>query len=290
MQKILFCINPRSGRGDREDFYQFLNKFPSDQFSYRLYEINSSGDADKIKYLIIDYRPDIVAAVGGDGTVNLISKILIYRNEKLAIIPYGSANGMAKELGINNAEIAFDALITGLSKQIDLLSINDHIIIHLGDVGLNARIIKRFEQENVRGLKSYAKQLLKEIFLTRQYSFEIIFDGIKIKRKAIMIVFANAAKYGTGAIINPIGKIDDGKFEICIIKPFPFYYLFIFIIKFFKGSLNSSKYVEIISCREAFVKSNKKLLLHCDGEIINKTNRISVTIKPKSLNIIIPKP
>lgn len=102
------------------------------------------------------------------------------------------------------------------------------------------------------------------------------------------MTFANASKYGTGAVINPEGKLDDGKFELVIVKPFPRIKLLSIAWKMFTRRLHTSDYVEIISCTKALVISNKKTTLQIDGEIIGKVKEIRLESLPKSLWVMIP--
>ncbi len=291
--KVLFIINPAAGVKSKVNFQDTIQKKGTvSSYNYKNYFIKGVGDIDLIAEEMRVYRPDIVAAVGGDGTCNLVAQLLIHNVCKMGIIPLGSANGMATELAIpKEIDAAIDLLYTGQPKKIDLLLINGtEIAMHLSDVGLNARIIKRFSKENKRGLWRYVRHFFTEYFLTKHYQFLIFCDGNKlIKRKAISITFANASKYGTGAIINPKGVIDDGKFELCIIKPFPWYYLVPITLKFFRGNLNNSKYVEIISCKEAKIICRKSLILQIDGEIKGRVNEVSVKIIPQSITVIVPK-
>jgi diacylglycerol kinase family enzyme len=116
-----------------------------------------------------------------------------------------------------------------------------------------------------------------------------VYDGKKIRRKGVSITFANASKYGTGAVINPEGKLDDGKFELVLVKPFPKIKLFSIAWKMFTNQLHTSDYVEIFSCKKAVVFSNKKTTLQIDGEVIGKTREIRLENLEKVLMVVVPK-
>lgn len=102
------------------------------------------------------------------------------------------------------------------------------------------------------------------------------------------MTFANASQYGTGAVINPKGILDDGKFELVIIKPFPRIKLLSIAWKMFMNRLHTSDYVEIISCDKAVVKSSRKTTLQVDGEVLGKVKEISIENMHKSLLVIVP--
>ncbi|MEJ7778790.1 MAG: diacylglycerol kinase family protein [Daejeonella sp.] len=286
--RILFVINHKSGSGNDDTLQDFIaEQAKSAGFDFQIYRMTGNDD-ENIRTEIKRFKPLIVSAAGGDGTVKLLAGILSGTETVLSIIPYGSANGMAKELAITNINFALELLTTGKQKRIDLISINGEICIHLADVGLNARVVKRFEKDPKRGKLTYAKHLFGEMFFLKNYRFLITSDNTTVVRKGVSITFANASKYGTGAVINPEGKLDDGKFELVIVKPFPRIKLLSIAWKMFRGKLHTSDYVDIISCKKAVVICNRRTTLQIDGEVIGKVKEINCTVLPGALTLLVP--
>ncbi len=289
-KRVLFIINPRAGTREERNLAALISLQSNiSHFDFDIYIMSGDGEDIAITKKIKTYKPQVVAAAGGDGTVNLLAGILIHTTIPLLIIPQGSANGMARELGIDTRlEYALALLEHGLVKAIDAIKINGRICIHLADIGLNARIVKRFEADPKRGIATYARYLFREMFLLKRYRVTIRYDDKIIKRKAVSITFANASRYGTGAVINPKGIIDDGKFELVIIKPFPSVKLLSIAWKMFRNTLHTSDYAEIISCTGAHIKVNKKTTLQIDGEVTGKVKEIKVEMLPKALRVLVP--
>lgn len=290
--KILFIINPGSGNHSPE-LQHSIESFCKDLYiepHIFLVKVKENLIVN-IKSKIVTIQPECIVAVGGDGTLSLLAE-LIFLNQysiPLGLIPTGSANGMAKELNIPTIVGEALKIISNFKKsRIDIIKVNEYYSIHLSDVGLNAKIIRRFEKEKIRGIWGYGRHLFRELFLARHYHFKISIGDYVIKRKAISVTFANATTYGTGAKLNPLGLIDDGKLEICILKPFPFYYLFTLTYKLFTGSLNDSKYVEILSCKEATINCTRKIMLQVDGEIRGFVKDIRVSVVPQAIEMIVP--
>ncbi len=287
--KILFVINQKAGNGNDNTLKDLIaGQARSEGFDFQVYRM-TGNDEENIRSEIKKFNPSIVSAAGGDGTVKLLAGILANTSTILSIIPYGSANGMAKELTITKIDFALELLTKGKPKQIDLVDINGETCIHLADVGLNARVVKRFEKDPKRGKLIYAKHLFGEMFFLKNYRFLISFDGKTINRKGVSITFANASQYGTGAVINPEGILDDGKFELVIVKPFPRIKLLSIAWKMFMGKLHTSDYVEIISCKQATVISNRRTTLQIDGEVIGKVKEINSIVMPKALTVLVPE-
>ncbi len=120
-------------------------------------------------------------------------------------------------------------------KPCDLVKINDdEISLHLSDFGLNARLIKYFDENKLRGMWGYARMVIKVLWRKKLMTALIEADNINLETNAYMIVIANGRKYGTGAIINPEGNLSDGMFEIIILRKFPVLELFKMLLSYKK--------------------------------------------------------
>lgn len=287
-QKVLFVINKKSGSRADTLITQTIQKHAeSNNYSYEIVVCRKNFE-EEIRKAVSDFSPHIVCAVGGDGTVNLIASIIQSTEISLLIIPSGSANGMAKELQIPaTLPACLDLIKHGKIQKIDLLKVNDKISVHLADVGLNARIVKRFELDPNRGLFTYGKHLFYEMFLLKRYRFKIKYDGKTLNVKAVSLTFANATKYGTSAVINPDGILNDGYFEICIVKPFPKYHIINIAYQMFRNTIKYSEFFQVLKCKKAEVTCTKRTLLQNDGELMTKVSSVYLETLPQALQVII---
>ena len=186
-KRILFVINPGSGTDQSGDLKGKIAAYAEKHsIACDFYTTAGKNDAKKIRELLDTFQPETVVAAGGDGTINLVAAQLIRSPVSLGILPSGSANGLAYNLGIpKNIDEALRTLTGHKPKQMDVLKINEKYCFHLSDVGINARIVKRFEEEGARGLAGYAKQLIKELFSKKAgFSFHIEHGGTTIVAKA----------------------------------------------------------------------------------------------------------
>ncbi|MGM0503360.1 MAG: diacylglycerol/lipid kinase family protein [Bacteroidota bacterium] len=289
-KKILFVINPKSRALLNDNLesviYRILSK---DKFEWTFFYTTGDKDNEKLTDSMHKFNPELIIAAGGDGTVNLVASHIIGKDIQMGIIPAGSANGVALNLNIpNDFEEALKKMINTSPKPVDTILINNKFYcLHLSDVGINARIVKRFSQEQLKGISGYAKQLLKELFSPKtSFRFTLKTSDFNKKRKAEMIVIANASVYGTGAIINPNGVMNDGKFEIVIIKPYPWWIVFRFIVAFFTGNLHKMKYVQIITTTKAEITLHPAQDIHIDGEVQNRVKQLKAEIIPDAIEII----
>lgn len=284
--KFLFIINPSSGR-NTPDWQGIISSYFKD-FNHIVEFHQLQGDFDKkiIIEKIVLFSPHRVIAVGGDGTIKLLAECLVNTKASLGILPAGSANGLAKELGISeDYKEALDVIVNGSLKKIHLLTINDHICIHLSDIGLNAHAVKKFETLPGRGMWGYIRASLKVLRINQMMRVKIELSNSVISRKAHMIVIANATRYGSGAVINPIGRLDDNLFEVIVVKKISLSELFKMI---FSHKPYDSNKTEIFQTTTLVLRSSRKVFFQIDGEYLGKVNEVHATLLPGALEIIVP--
>lgn len=289
LQKLLFVVNPNSGGKSRQDYETLIKEyFKTLHHNVNYYVLTGKNDASAIKKIVSSFKPGKVVAVGGDGTLNMVAKIIMGSNIQMGIIPAGSANGMAKELNLPAAfEDMMKLIVDGTSKKTDILKINDDdICLHLSDIGLNARLIKYFEEGNMRGKLGYAKVALKVLWRKQNIKVLIEAPGQVIKRDAFMVVLANASKYGTGAVINPEGNLYDGVFEVIIIRQLAI----VEILKmWFRPKPFNKKNIEIVKACNVHIVTGHKVHFQVDGEYKGKVTEVKAKILPGSLNLLVPQ-
>jgi len=287
--KILFAVNPGSGGKSKVNWETSIREyFKPLPHTIEVFMLGGGHDAESVQHWITQLKPDRVVAVGGDGTVQMAAKQLLGTGIPLGILPAGSANGMAKELGIpNTPEEALNIIVNGRIRTADVIRINDkEICMHLSDIGLNAKLIKYFEESNWRGKFGYARVLFKALRNKKTMKVTINLKGEKVERDAFMIVLANASKYGTGAVINPDGNLYDGLFEVVIIRKFSIGEIFKMFIKFLPFN---PKKTEVISATSVTIKTFGKVHFQIDGEYLGKVDHVEATIVPGQLNILLPQ-
>src|SRR5688572_17792880 len=271
--KFLFVINPGSGT-DTPDWPGIItNYFKGLTHRVEMHLLSGDFNIQSIRKKIESYSPHRVIAVGGDGTIKLLAACLMHTQRSLGILPAGSANGLAKELGIpEDYEKALDVIVKGSLKKIHLLKINDHVCIHLSDIGLNAHAVMKFETLPSRGMWGYLRASLNVLRMNPQMKVEIVMNKTVIMRKAHMIVIANATRYGSGAVINPVGRLDDNLFEVVVVKEISLGELFKMI---FSHKPYDSNKTEVFQTDVLSLRSGKKVHFQIDGEYLGKVNEVN---------------
>lgn len=289
---LLFIINPAAGAGQKNittTIRQWLNDTETG-YSATVHELPAKEDCTgEIRALLKQHSPQRVIAAGGDGTIKLLAGILAGTGIPLAILPTGSANGMATELGLpTNITAALELAVFGKERPTDLIQVNKEWCIHLSDIGLNALLLQYFEAIPQRGMLGYARAFFNMLWQQKQWKrlkLLIQVDGRTFRRKAFMAILANATKYGTGAVINPGGKINDGLFELVVIKKLPVGE--IVKILFTRKPFNPWN-IEVIPCKNLVINSQTAAPFQIDGEFRGSESRVEATIVPGTLLLVYP--
>jgi diacylglycerol kinase (ATP) len=289
-KKLLFIVNPVSGGKDKEGLLNHLEFFcKENNVTCSFYETSGKEDNKEITPLFNALRPDAVIAVGGDGTVNIAGNILAETNTPLGIIPAGSSNGLAKDVGVPTKRIddALQNIKRFNVKSIDTLKVNRINSFHLIDIGFNARICHSFAESTIRGKISYAIIAFKEFIRFKHFPYKIETPRHTYEGSAYMVTLTNSNTIGTNLEINPLGDINDGFFEINIIKPFPRSHIFKIIYHLLHGSIHKSPYYQSIQCKEAVITNYSKESLDIDGEPAEIGSRIEVKIVRNGLKVLL---
>ncbi|RXK86126.1 diacylglycerol/lipid kinase family protein [Filimonas effusa] len=287
--RLLFVINSKAGRRQKDwqsivDNWLISNRMGDSHYFHIQENVPNCHQLLAVK--IKECAPDRVIAIGGDGTLKLVAGLLIDSHISMGIIPGGSANGMAAELNIPQDETtALEIAVKGKSHAIDLIKINEEWCIHLSDMGLNASLLRHFEQIPQRGMLGYLRAFWR-LLLDRKYprlNLHLITDGVHLRRHAIMAVIANATRYGTGAVINPDGRINDGWMELVIIRRLAIAELFKMMVT--RKPFNRYN-IEIIRCRQLDMKARPASPFQVDGEYLGTADHVKAAIYPAALQIV----
>lgn len=286
--KILFVINPGSGVKSKQEWETAITEyFRPLNFTIEFYVLANRHDGESIQHWIETFAPDVVVAVGGDGTVSLLAGMLAGKDIALGILPAGSANGMAKELGIPlQPGPAMDIVAKGITRQADLILVNNkQCCIHLSDIGLNASLIKNFEAGRLRGRLGYATKVIQTLWRKNPMLIEVRINGTVSTHKALMVVLANARMYGTGAIINPLGDIYDGRFEVVIMHRLALTELF---RMWFRPRIFDPRKIKVFPATAVSIRTSRKVHFQVDGEYLGKVTGVEAKIMPGQLKLIVP--
>ena len=286
--KYILIVNPISGDVDKTEIIEKIQLF-SLESNIELITFQTTGNDDvlELQNLYNTHKPNRILIVGGDGTIKFAAEALEQFDVIFGIIPAGSSNGLAVDLGLpESLESSLEIAAGSNFMDIDMIEINGKKSIHLSDLGLNASLIKNYENGETRGKLGYALQIITTLVeLGDPFSAQIQVNNEIINCEATMIVIANSQKYGTGVTINPNGIMNDGKFEIILLKNLDL----VVFTKIVTGNIpENSDDIQIISTDKATIIVNFPVSFQIDGEYIGEESQLDIKILPSQMKIAIP--
>jgi diacylglycerol kinase (ATP) len=287
-KNVILIVNPVSGGIDKSELIETVALFTANKNkNFILFETSGDDDISKIKEFYHKFQPERIIIAGGDGTIKLVAEALEGEDMVFGILPAGSANGLATDLGLpKTIEESLVVAFQDNYMEIDVVVINGIKSLHLSDLGLNAELIKNYENSAVHGKWGYALQAFNTL-MDREDPFvaTIKANGKLLECEARMIVIANSQKYGTGIVINPHGVMNDGKFELIVLKNLDL----VVFGKIITGNMPiEPEDVEIISTDEAIITTNNPVSFQIDGEYLGQKTELNIAIAPSKIKVAIP--
>lgn len=284
----ILIVNPISGDVDKTEISEKVAAHcEASNIQLLIYETSGENDEIKILELYKKHLPKRVLIAGGDGTIKMVGEVFEKHDIVFGIIPAGSANGLSVDLNLpTNIEENIQAAFSPNFIEIDMIQINGKKSLHLSDLGANAQLVKNYEKGSTRGKLGYALQIVSTLQeLEEPFDATIEVNGEVIECVAVMIVIANSQKYGTGVTINPNGLIDDGKFEIVVLKNIDLLLMGQIIL----GNIPvDSEDVQIYTTEKAKIKTSKKVSFQIDGEYCGQEDSLTISILPNQMKVAIP--
>jgi YegS/Rv2252/BmrU family lipid kinase len=287
-----FIINPSAGQGKYKRIVYAIHRILSGSGLQYEIEVPQYGDeATSIAKKAADGY-DVVVAVGGDGTINRVLNGIIGSQAILGIIPAGTGNGFARELGLPlRPEEACEVLVEGRMKWIDVGRANGKYFLGTAGIGFDALIAKVAGERLglLRGMWLYffAGALMFYRFTPQLLSVGI--DSEVIEVSPLVVAIANTRRYGGRALIAPNAKPDDGLLDVCVIQNMSAARLLRHLPKLFTGQHIRLSEVAVYRGRSIAIDAPKPIPVHIDGEAIDSRNRVRFTLLPRAIRVLVPE-
>jgi YegS/Rv2252/BmrU family lipid kinase len=293
-QRFFIIWNPVAGTTNEATMRQLFEQyFSSDGRSYELYETTPDERAEPVARDALHNGFAMVIAAGGDGTVASVAGGLIQSDIPLGIIPAGTSNTLAQELGIpTDLDAACRLLIEPhTTNTIDAMQVGKQFFLLHISVGLDAIVMRDTGREAKRrfGRLAYIWIGVARMFGHQPRRFTIVIDGKRQRPRAAQVLVANGGTFGIpqlrwGQHIRP----DDGHLDVCIIYARTLLdYLNILWHMLLRRQKRSRKIRYIAAYERVIISSDHELPVQADGEILDQTP-VNVRVVPDAVRIVIP--
>lgn len=259
------------------------------------YTIHTTKDGEDIAGVVRNAVRDghsLVIAAGGDGTVSAVGDGLVGSGVPLGIVPSGTGNALARDMGIPINAARAVALITGANQRrsIDALRLNErHYFLNLS-MGVSAAAMTDTERTEKRrlGIVAYLITGIQKIVGLQPAGFELRIDGAYRYVHAADIVITNCGVIGVSALkLAPDSAIDDGEVAVCIIRGRTvFDYISALVNSLLRRSRNQR--IECVPASESVtIEATRPLPLQADGDPLGRQNA-EVKIVPQAIDLLVP--
>jgi len=237
---------------------------------------------------------DLVVAGGGDGTVSAVANGLVGSETPLGIVPLGTANVLARELGIPvDLEAACQLLGDASSAfvSIDAMRVDDRCYFTQVGVGIDAIMIRDTHREAKRrfGRIAYLWTAFTRLLGFQPRHFALVIDDRPIRQSASEVLIANSGILGQPPLRwGPGIRPDDGQLDVCLVRARTIRHYLSVAGHFLLGQHAKSPNVRYLTVRKSVsIATPRPLPVQADGEIIGETP-VLVHVIPQALRVVVP--
>jgi diacylglycerol kinase (ATP) len=221
--------------------------------------------------------------------MNEVATGLVGSSAVFGLIPCGSGNGLGRHLGIRRpGQGAFRTLLTGRPLAIDTGTVNGFAFFNAMGLGFEADIAVRFSRLTRRGLSGYLRVGLPSFFSHQPEDLTIRHPGGTVQLSAFTLAVMNSDQYGNDARVAPGARMDDGQFDLVSVPQVGFLGACGLLYRLGTDTFDQVKAVTRLPGAEFVIERHQPGWIHTDGEPRATTARLEVSLRPKSLRVMVP--
>ena len=324
--RVKLILNPAADRGRAIRLREDLIRSAAAYGPLDVALTDGAGSAVKIATEATANGYDVVAAAGGDGTVNEVANGLLReapnRPAALGLVPIGSGNDYAYGLGLlDPPDVAVHRLFTGEPQPVDVAHIEDErgqrrIVCNAVGIGFDATVaIESLRIKRIYGFAAYLLAALRSLafrFHTPELQLRFgskahqpdtndeianqaivdqeVVDQEVVRQKALLLAVGVGPRVGGGFRLTPEASFSDGLLDSCLARPMSRATMVAMLVRAMGGTHVTSSFVEMRRSRSIELAADRPLPIHVDGEIFatvdDKVRRVTITSLPQALPVV----
>ena len=284
MQDTLIILNPAARSEKARGTWAQIQKLP--RAVTRL--TSAPGDARALAAWAVEQGFRVVVAAGGDGTINEVVNGLAGSDITLGVLPVGTMNVFAAELGLpGDLAGAWQVIREGITRKIDLARANDQYFIQLAGVGLDAQALQETSWESKRsfGPLSY---LVSAAQIAARVPPRLRVEADGVEREGSFVLVGNGRYYGARLAFFKDAKVDDGKLDVLIFKNLGYLDIVRYVGTILMGIHTEQKDVEYFQTKQAVVRCDQPVPVEVDGEVATESP-VTFRISSRKLRVFVPE-
>lgn len=288
-RRALIFVNRKARNGDAS-IDPFLARLREGGISVEEQPCGSSGEmAQAIRGRAADC--DCVIIGGGDGTLNCAAPALLEIGLPFGILPLGTANDLARTLGIAVDPVAAaQVVIDGNHQPLDLGEVNGRLFFNVASIGFSAELARGLTREAKRrfGVLGYALAAARLLVRTRPFAAHIDHDGGTETVRTVQVSVGSGRHYGGGLTVDETAVPDDGQLDVYSLEVRHWWQLLALVPALKQGTHGRWKHVRTFKTREVTIRTRRAHVINTDGELTGRTPA-RFRVIPSALQVYRPR-
>lgn len=287
-RRILAVFNPAAGGNRRARFERIVRALRDKGCVVTTQHTTAPGHAEEIARNVDTSAFDVIAAAGGDGTINEIINGLVGKDIALGLIPVGTANVLAEEIELgHNPERIVNTLVSGPIREIRVGRVNGRRFSMMAGVGFDANVVHgvSLALKKKIGPLAYVVQAGREAFGGAFAPCHVVIDGTAYAPTSVVI--CNGQRYGGPFVAAPGASIAKDEFSVLLMNGRGWFSVLRYGAGLILGRLGKLSDVQIITAREIAVTGAGQPV-QADGDIV-ATLPVTITVDPEPVRVVYPK-
>ena len=285
MDEILVILNPTARSARARNAWKRIGQLPN---CTTVHATSAAGEARAIAAQAAEKGYRIVVAAGGDGTINEVVNGLAGTDVALGVLPVGTMNVFATELGLpSRLGDAWRVIQTGHTREIDLAAANRQYFVQLAGVGLDAQVVKETPSDMKRNLGPLSYLISAAQVVARKPPVVIAeADGRSVEGSFVLV--GNGRFYGGPFAFFKDARIDDGQLDVLVFKNVSHLDIARYFGNILMGSHTTLSDVEYFQTRKVHVRSDEAVPVEVDGELAMELP-VTFRISSRKLRVVVPQ-
>jgi len=294
MSSLPLLINPRSGAGcSDDDVKRLVELFRKAGIEAYAQHARSHDEMVSLARELVRERTPVIIGAGGDGTVNALASVLAGSDAALGVLPLGTLNHFARDLGIPlGLDAAVQALANGKRKAVDVGEVNGRVFVNNSSIGLYPTMVPRREKQRRLGRSKWHAMLWAAHTVLRGHPFldvALELDGVTQRRRTPFVFVGNNVYQMEGFYIGLREQLDCGVLSVYVTHRYRRLRLMLLALRALFGRLHQARDFEASTTRKLRIESrHTRLLVAIDGEVEALDLPLEYQIRPGALQVIAP--
>lgn len=290
---VVVVANPTAGRGKAGRRIGVVDKMLRElRVEHEVRVAGSSDDMESSCRDAAEQGAEIVAVIGGDGTVSCAANGLAGTGAALAVLPAGTGNDFAAAIDARPFRAAVRLLADPKTASVDLgrvrASAVDRCFVNIAGAGFDSEVNETANAMtiNLGGAGTYVASLVKTLSRFTPVRYDLIVDSEAFTVDAMLVVVGSGLSYGGGMKVLPDASLVDGVLDVCIVEALSKVAFLRAFPKVFMGTHTTHPKVRMMRATTVLIKANRGMQVYADGEHFGALPA-SFEVMPRALPVVV---